>query len=73
MQVTGYKKHIASSGETFDILALKYYSDEFTSSYIIECNPEYSNVLIFTGGEILAIPVFDTLENDLTLAPWRRT
>ena len=72
MQVTGYKKHTAKCGDTFDILALKYYEDEFMASYIIEVNTRYQNVIVFEGGEVLNIPVFDTLENDETLAPWRR-
>ena len=42
------------------------------SSYIIEVNTRYQNVITFEGGEIINIPVFDTLENDETLAPWRR-
>lgn len=73
MQVTGYKKHIAKRGETPDILALKYYSDEFMASYIIEANIQYNNLMIYEGGEEIIIPVFDTLENDETLAPWRRS
>lgn len=73
MEITGYLKHRASAGETPDILALKYYDDENMSSYIIEANVRYNDVMIFEGGEELYIPVFDTLENDETLAPWRRS
>lgn len=72
MKVTGYLIHIAKSNETFDMLALKYYSDEFMASYIIEANVRYNGVLLFEGGEKIKIPIFDTLENDETLAPWRR-
>lgn len=72
MEITGYKKHIAKEGETPDILALKYYSDEFMASYIIEANTQYNNLMIYDGGEEIIIPVFDTLENDETLAPWRQ-
>lgn len=73
MQVTGYKTHTAMKGETPDILALRYYSDEFMASYIIEANVQYNDCLMFEGGEELIIPVFDSLENDETLAPWRRS
>ena len=72
MEVTGYRKHIAKKGETPDMLALRYYSDEFMTSYILEVNKQYQDVMIYEGGEIIYIPVFDTLENDETLAPWRR-
>lgn len=72
MEVTGYRKHIAKKGETPDMLALRYYSDEFMASYILEVNKQYQDVMIYEGGETIYIPVFDTLENDETLAPWRR-
>jgi phage tail protein X len=72
MNVTGYIRHKATDGETPDILALKYYSDEYMSSYILEANPNLTKS-IYEGGEIIKIPVFDTLENDASLAPWRRS
>ena len=72
MEVTGFLKHIAKAGETPDMLALKYYSEEFMSSYILEANTQYNDVLVFEGGEEIIIPVFDTIESTETLAPWRR-
>lgn len=73
MKITGYLRHIAKTGETPDILALKYYDDEFMSSYILESNVQYNNVIRYQGGEKILIPVFDTIEDDSTLAPWRRS
>ena len=73
MEITGYLRHIAKTGETTDILALKYYDDEFMSSYILESNVQYNNVMRYQGGEEILIPVFDTIEDDSTLAPWRRS
>ena len=32
-----------------------------------------NDVIIYEGGEELVIPVFDTIEDDSTLAPWRRS
>ncbi len=72
MQIVGYRFHKAKVGETPDILALQYYSDEFMASYILDANPRYNDVMIYEGGEELTIPVFDTVESDKTLAPWRR-
>ena len=72
MKIVGYRFHIAKVGETPDILALQYYSDEFMASYILDANPIYNDVMIYEGGEELTIPVFDTVESDKTLAPWRR-
>ena len=73
MEITGYLTHKAQTGETPDILALKYYNDEFMSSYILESNVQYNDVIIYEGGEELLIPIFDTIEDDSTLAPWRRS
>ena len=47
MEITGYLRHIAKTNETPDILALKYYDDEFMSSYILEANTQNNNVIIF--------------------------
>ena len=72
MEITGYLRHIAKTGETPDILSLRYYNTEFMASYILEANIQYNNVISYKGGEELIIPIFDTIEDDSTLAPWRR-
>ena len=73
MEVTGFLKYTAKAGETPDMLALKYYSEEFMSSYILETNTQYNDVVVFEGGEELLIPVFDTIEDDSTQPPWKRS
>ena len=72
MEITGYLKHIAKTGETPDILAFKYYNEEFMSSYILEANVQCNNIVRYEGGEELLIPVFDTIEDDSTQPPWKR-
>lgn len=72
MQITGYLNHIAKTGETPDILAFKYYNNEFMSSYILEANVQHNKVMKYKGGEELLIPVFDTIEDDSTQPPWKR-
>ena len=72
MEITGYLRHIAKTNETPDILALKYYNNEFMASYILESNVQYNDVISYKGGEEILIPIFDTIEDDSTLAPWRR-
>jgi len=70
--IVSYQKHIASSGEMFDKLALDYYSDERMAHHIMQANPDLIDTIIFEGGEVLKIPVFDTLESKETLPPWRQ-
>ena len=43
------------------------------ASYILETNVQYNDVISYEGGEEILIPVFDTIEDDSTLAPWRRS
>ena len=73
MEITGYLRHIAKTGETPDILALKYYNNEFMASYILEANVQYNNVVRYEDGEELLIPIFDTIEDDSTQPPWKRS
>ena len=37
----------------------------------LEANVEFNDVVVYEGGEELMIPIFDTIEDDSTLAPWR--
>ena len=73
MEIIGYLNHIAKKDETPDILALKYYDNEFMASYILEANVQYNDVIIYEGGEELVIPIFDTIEDDSTQPPWKRS
>ena len=73
MEITGYLRHIARTNETPDILALKYYNNEFMASYILEANVEFNDVIVYKGGEEIVIPIFDTIEDDSTQPPWKRS
>ena len=72
MEITGYLRHIAKTNETPDILALKYYNNEFMASYILEANVEFNDVVVYEGGEEILISIFDTIEDDSTQPPWKR-
>ena len=39
---------------------------------IISKNPDYSDILIFEGGENLLIPKVDDAETEEAVAPWKR-
>lgn len=66
-----YIEYITMQGDTFDILALDAYDDEFKAHIIIQANPEYADVLIFDEGIKLKIPVIED-ESIETLPPWKR-
>ena len=70
-RVTGYLTYRTQAGDTFDSLALTMYNDEKLAKYIIEFNPDYSDVIIFDGNIELRLPVVENIETPETLPPWR--
>lgn len=72
---TMYELYEPVAGETWDSLAFDLYTDEKMSSRLIAENKEYADVLIFEGGEVLAIPILDEDEEEETpdsMPPWRQ-
>jgi phage tail protein X len=65
-------EYITVEGDTFDGLALRYYSDENMASEIIRANPDYCDTLIFEAGVKLYIPAVSAVTMPETLPPWRR-
>lgn len=76
MTLSGNTYHCAG-GETFDSVALKVYGNEKYSCEILCANPSYCRIPVFTGGEILQLPVVVIPEEDdegmilNTKAPWK--
>ena len=69
--------YICSAGETFDSVALAVYGDEVFASEILCANPKLSTKPIFTGGEILELPVVEVQQDNgegvyaPAAAPWK--
>lgn len=63
--------YIAMSADTFDSMALDFYNDESLSIHIITANPQHRKNILFSGGEVLQIPIIE-LETAATLPPWKR-
>ena len=68
--------YVCSAGETFDSVALAIYGDEVFACEIMNANPKYSTTPIFTGGEVLEMPVVEVQEDDSGVyapaaAPWK--
>lgn len=65
------------AGETFDSVALAVYGDEKYSCEILMANPSLSMIPIFTGGELLDLPVVEMPQDSGTeavmpvKAPWK--
>lgn len=65
-------KYTTREGDTFDLLSLRFYNEEKLANHIIEANPDYADVVVFSGGINLTIPVIEEPELTETKAPWRR-
>lgn len=64
--------YITSQGDTFDIIAKKFYSKEKYFTKIMEANPEFMHVVLFSSGQKLVIPdIEDVIEDDVPSADWR--
>lgn len=58
-------------GDTWDIIAFKVYGQEKYAKQLVEANPEYVHIVVFSGGCILKIPELEVSE-DTSLPPWKR-
>lgn len=71
------KKHLCKAGETFDIVALEEYGDEKYACELLGGNPTLCNVTVFSGGEVLELPIVVVPENEGDIeytpakAPWK--
>lgn len=65
------KKYVTTQGETWDTISLDFYGSPYRIKELIECNREYSDVLIFETGIELNIPILEE-KVSTTLAPWKR-
>ena len=68
-----------TAGETFDSVALEVYGDEKYACEILNANPDLCLVPIFSGGELLDLPVVEVPDEDdedeeypeSTIPPWK--
>lgn len=63
--------YTTKQGDTFDIIALQQYNDEFQASVLMQANPTHISTVIFPAGIILTIPDIED-EAASTLPPWKR-
>lgn len=64
-------KYVTMQGDTYDLIALDAYGEEKLSYIIIESNPQYSNVIVFSAGIELIVPVIESQSTE-EVPPWRR-
>ncbi|ARK26007.1 hypothetical protein SporoP37_15885 [Sporosarcina sp. P37] len=52
-------KYNVTQGETWDLIAFKLWGSEYLLPLLLEANPLYREVVIFSGGEQLEVPEID--------------
>lgn len=66
-----------SAGETFDKVALNIYDHEKYAADLMNANPGYVRLAVFTGNEVLSLPVVEISEGEQeneyapSTAPWK--
>lgn len=58
-------------GDTYDMIALDYYNDEFKAPLIADANPTEAGVVVFAAGVRLRVPVISPAVA-AGLPPWKR-
>ena len=54
-------KYLCVAGETFDQIALVVYGNEKYAAELLCANPLFSCMPVFTGGEVLNLPVINNI------------
>ena len=67
---SGYS-YACRAGDSFDLIALCVYGHEKYARELINANPAYADVLIFSGGEELTLPVVAVPDGDSAYMPSR--
>lgn len=70
---SSYEYYVAQQSDTYDLIAYDLYGDEFRASDIVSLNPEHAGTVVFDGGEVLKVPVYDAEPAADGAAPWRRS
>lgn len=65
--------YVCSNQETFDSVSILIYGDEKYSADLMSANPTLCEKIVFTGGEILNLPVVEITETESApmRAPWK--
>jgi phage tail protein X len=63
--------YVTMAGDTFDMISLDAYNDEFQAVEIIRANPQYAGIVVFDAGIKLKIPYLEEAAPE-SLPPWKR-
>ena len=64
-------RYTTVDGDTYDMIALDMYHDEFRAPLIAGANPEQAGTVVFPAGVVLRVPMVPAAEAS-AVPPWRR-
>jgi len=59
-------------GDTWDLIAFRLTGSAEQTVALMQANPQYTNIFVFSAGVVLNVPDFETIVDVDTLPPWRR-
>lgn len=63
--------YITKSGDAWDAIARTVYGDEKYMSHLMQANPEYLHIFLFSSGTILRTPPLPTIQGATNVPIWR--
>ncbi len=63
--------YTTNQGDMWDAIAKAQYGTEAGMTALLEANPEYRHIAIFSAGVVLTVPTYEA-ESTSKLPPWRR-
>lgn len=66
-------EYTTRQGDTWDSITYELTGDTVLTGMLMEANPQYADVYIFSAGIILTVPEWDSTELDTSsYPPWKR-
>ena len=59
-------------GDTWDLISFRLSGSVEQTVALMQANPKYSNIFVFSAGIVLDVPDFEAIVDQSTLPPWRR-
>ncbi|WP_312523543.1 tail protein X [Anaerospora sp.] len=65
------RRYTTVLGDTWDMIAYKLYGNEHLMSVLIEANPQFQEIVLFSADMVIKVPEVATAATT-SLPPWKR-
>lgn len=66
------KQYTTNLGDMWDTISKNMYGTENHTDILINANPNFAGVIIFSGGTVLNIPEIESGSQYESLPPWKK-